>query len=192
MPPNCIWAVRGGSSTLSCGEKHSMRMTAVLTARADGIKLPIMFIIRGQPGGRIESSEIPTFPAGHFNADQGSVDGCPRVETLTTLSHTFRKSQSRSSMKIWDRTSVHYHQTRRQSASRWTLDVGAMAPFKRHLRELWLFEEMIEGDEEDPYSLTAQQKRMAMVKRAIAAWNMVLADAVRGGFEKPLASTNEE
>ncbi|RHY25083.1 hypothetical protein DYB32_008527 [Aphanomyces invadans] len=48
MPPNYIWAKRGGSSKISAGEKHSMRMTAVLTARADDEKLPIMFIMKGQ------------------------------------------------------------------------------------------------------------------------------------------------
>ncbi|RHY06145.1 hypothetical protein DYB25_013056, partial [Aphanomyces astaci] len=54
-----------GSSKISCGEKHSMLMTAVLAARADGTKLPIMFIMKGQPNGRIDSKEVPTFPAGH-------------------------------------------------------------------------------------------------------------------------------
>ncbi|ETV65471.1 hypothetical protein H257_17808 [Aphanomyces astaci] len=31
MPTRYIWAVRGGSSKISSGEKHSLRMTAVLT-----------------------------------------------------------------------------------------------------------------------------------------------------------------
>ncbi|RHY74282.1 hypothetical protein DYB34_013671 [Aphanomyces astaci] len=44
MPPRYIWAVRGGSSKISSGEKHSLRMTAALTVRADGTKLPILFI----------------------------------------------------------------------------------------------------------------------------------------------------
>ncbi|RHY81144.1 hypothetical protein DYB37_011501 [Aphanomyces astaci] len=57
MPPNYIWAVRGGSSKISSGEKHSMRMTAVLTAKADGSKLPILFIMKGAPGGRIETMQ---------------------------------------------------------------------------------------------------------------------------------------
>ncbi|CAK4352360.1 unnamed protein product, partial [Aphanomyces euteiches] len=33
MPPRTIWSIRGGNSALSAGEKHSMRMTAVLTVR---------------------------------------------------------------------------------------------------------------------------------------------------------------
>ncbi|RHY87509.1 hypothetical protein DYB28_003093 [Aphanomyces astaci] len=44
MPSRYIWAVRGGSSKISSGEKHSLRMTAALTVRADGTKLPILFI----------------------------------------------------------------------------------------------------------------------------------------------------
>ncbi|RQM21488.1 hypothetical protein B5M09_009750 [Aphanomyces astaci] len=44
MPPRYIWAVRSGSSKILSGEKHSLRMTAVLTVLADGTKLPILFI----------------------------------------------------------------------------------------------------------------------------------------------------
>ncbi|RHZ19748.1 hypothetical protein DYB37_013627 [Aphanomyces astaci] len=32
LPPTYIWAVPGGSAKISTGEKHSMRMTAVLKA----------------------------------------------------------------------------------------------------------------------------------------------------------------
>ncbi|CAK4231626.1 unnamed protein product [Aphanomyces euteiches] len=52
------------------GEKNAYRMTAVLTIRGDGKKLPILFIIRGKPGGRIDMNELPTFPEGHFYAVQ--------------------------------------------------------------------------------------------------------------------------
>ncbi|KAF0714864.1 hypothetical protein AaE_011482, partial [Aphanomyces astaci] len=61
LPPTYIWAVRGGSAKISTGEKHSMRMTAVLTARADGQKLPLLLIMKGAPGARIETNEFPTF-----------------------------------------------------------------------------------------------------------------------------------
>ncbi|RHZ40641.1 hypothetical protein DYB31_007833 [Aphanomyces astaci] len=66
------------------------------------------------------------------------------------------------------------------------LDVGVMAPFKRYLRELWLFEDIITGEDEDPFSLTARQNRLALIKRAVAAWEMVSTDAIRGSFEKAL------
>ncbi|RHY36934.1 hypothetical protein DYB25_009926 [Aphanomyces astaci] len=73
MPPRYIWDVRGGGATISSGEMHSMRMTVVLTARADGTKLPMLFVIRGASGGRIETNEFPTFPAGHVYAMQNKV-----------------------------------------------------------------------------------------------------------------------
>ncbi|RHY97174.1 hypothetical protein DYB26_007203 [Aphanomyces astaci] len=60
------------------------------------------------------------------------------------------------------------------------LDVGVMAPVKRNLRNLCLLEEQIIGDDEDPYSLTAQQKRMAMVQRAISAWDMLTVSSPTG------------
>ncbi|KAG9417112.1 hypothetical protein AC1031_001502 [Aphanomyces cochlioides] len=57
MPPRIIWSIRGGDAKVSVSEKHGYRTTAALTIRADGEKLPIMFVIRGRPGGRIETNE---------------------------------------------------------------------------------------------------------------------------------------
>ncbi|KAF0697311.1 Aste57867_11994 [Aphanomyces stellatus] len=68
MPPRYIWAKRGGNNKLTKGEKHSYRMTAVLTIRRDGHKLPIMFVIKGEPGGRIDKNEFKTYPSGNFYA----------------------------------------------------------------------------------------------------------------------------
>ncbi|RHZ22445.1 hypothetical protein DYB37_013430, partial [Aphanomyces astaci] len=70
MPPKYIWSARGGDAKISTGEKHSLRMTAVLTVRANGDKLPILFVIRAAPGGRIETSELPLFPRGYVYAVQ--------------------------------------------------------------------------------------------------------------------------
>ncbi|KAF0715244.1 Aste57867_3493 [Aphanomyces stellatus] len=52
-------------------------MTAVLTIRAEGEKLPILFVMRGKSGGKIETDEFPTFPHGHFYAmqDNAWMDG---------------------------------------------------------------------------------------------------------------------
>ncbi|KAG6972276.1 hypothetical protein JG687_00001577 [Phytophthora cactorum] len=41
-------------------------MTAVITVHADENKLPILFIIRGVPGGDIEKDELKTYPLGHY------------------------------------------------------------------------------------------------------------------------------
>ncbi|RLO02367.1 hypothetical protein DYB28_013177 [Aphanomyces astaci] len=53
MPPRYIWVVRGGDAKISSVEKHSLRMTVVLTVR-----------------GRIDSHELQSYPPGHFKAVQ--------------------------------------------------------------------------------------------------------------------------
>ncbi|RQM20160.1 hypothetical protein B5M09_010821 [Aphanomyces astaci] len=152
IPPYYIWAVRGGSSKISCGEKHSMRMTAVLTARTDGTKLSIMFIVKGQSGGCSESSIISTFPAGHFYAvqDKAWMDARMWKQFLRSVLHhdieecsvvLVDKFESHVSIKIVnEELGSHLCALPPNTTSVCQpLDVGVMAPFKRHLRELWLF-----------------------------------------------------
>lgn len=45
--------------------KTSARLSAVLTVRASGEKLPILFIVKGEPGGAAERKEVPTYPKVH-------------------------------------------------------------------------------------------------------------------------------
>ncbi|EGZ19397.1 hypothetical protein PHYSODRAFT_374774, partial [Phytophthora sojae] len=69
MPPTKSWAMKGRKdSARILGTGHAGRMTAVLTIRDDGAKLPILFIIRGVPGGRIEENEFKEFPDEHVYA----------------------------------------------------------------------------------------------------------------------------
>ena len=70
MPPHRIWAHVGGSARVNTPQRHSVRVTAVLTVRSDGKKLPILFIVRGQPGGTIERDELPRYPRGETTAYQ--------------------------------------------------------------------------------------------------------------------------
>ncbi|KAH9113921.1 hypothetical protein LEN26_003112 [Aphanomyces euteiches] len=70
MPPRTIWSRRGGDTIFAVSEKHNFRMTAVLTVRQDGFKLPILFVIKGLPGGRIEQNEFPKFPPDYAYAVQ--------------------------------------------------------------------------------------------------------------------------
>ncbi|RHY06509.1 hypothetical protein DYB36_014446, partial [Aphanomyces astaci] len=181
LPPSYISAVRGGSSKISAGEKHSMRMTAVLTVRTDGTKLPLMFIMRGTPGGRIESSELPTFPSEHYYAVQTKAWMHGRV-WAQFLWEVLGESIEEPSVVLMDNFECHV------SAASYKVmyEELVMAPFKRNLRNLWILEEQIIGDEEDPYSLTAQQKLMAMVQRAISVWDMVSEDVLRRSFEKAI------
>ncbi|RQM31164.1 hypothetical protein B5M09_013627 [Aphanomyces astaci] len=61
MCPSKMWATRGGGSYVANSETHSYRMTTLLTVRADGAKLPILFVIRGVTAD---------YPEGRFYAMQ--------------------------------------------------------------------------------------------------------------------------
>ncbi|KAK1929095.1 Tigger transposable element-derived protein 4 [Phytophthora citrophthora] len=65
-PPSRILCERGKSAAITTSEKHSARLTAVCSVRGDGQKLPLFFILRGAPGGCIETTELPTYPKGHL------------------------------------------------------------------------------------------------------------------------------
>ncbi|KAF0694600.1 Aste57867_14536 [Aphanomyces stellatus] len=123
----------------------------------------------GQPGGLIERSEFESFPMGHVYAAQESAWMDERAWTYYLES--LLKPQVREP---------------------YVLDVGVMAPFKRHLRDLWLQEDLIEGedgDEEhdvDLMSVSARQKRVAMIARAIKAWSRITPQEIRCSFAKAL------
>ncbi|KAG2973301.1 hypothetical protein PC119_g22942 [Phytophthora cactorum] len=73
-PPHKIWDLKGrrGSGKVKHIQINAGRLTAVLTIRADGKKLPILFILRGMPGGTVETDELPTYPSGHVYTVQES------------------------------------------------------------------------------------------------------------------------
>ncbi|RLO05078.1 hypothetical protein DYB28_004799 [Aphanomyces astaci] len=210
MPPKYIWSARGGDAKISTGEKHSLGMTAIFTVRANGDKLQILFVIRGAPGGRIETSELPLFPRGHVYAVQqkalmGNTMWNYYLRTLLA------NNLSDHSVVLLDNLASHvnddtYRIVHDELGSQLCpippnatsicqpLDVGVMAPFKRYLRDAWLTEEMIDGEDGDDFDTpTAGQKRLAMVKRAIVAWDHVSPVDIRRSFEKALAvPTNTE
>ncbi|RHZ26877.1 hypothetical protein DYB37_012425 [Aphanomyces astaci] len=150
----------------------------------------------------IESTEFPTFPPGHYYAvrEKAWMDGRVWAQYLrevlgesieepsVVLLDNFECHVSDESYKIvYEELGAHICALPPNSTFFCQpLDVGVMAPFKRNLRNFWLLEEQIVGDDEDPFSPTACQKRVAMVKRAIAAWDMVSDDVIRRSFEKAI------
>eukprot|EP00644_Phytophthora_capsici_P001163 jgi/Phyca11/129677/e_gw1.86.161.1 len=58
------------------------------------------------------------------------------------------------------------------------LDVGIMGPLKAKLKALWLFE--------NATATTAKEKRLATIKRTIAAWESIEAATVTSAFNKAL------
>ncbi|RHY30447.1 hypothetical protein DYB32_006149, partial [Aphanomyces invadans] len=70
------------------------------------------------------------------------------------------------------------------------LDVSIMAPFKRHLRDLWTAEDMVstpDGDDEEYWMSPASRiNRTTMIKRAILAWERITPDQHRASFLKAI------
>ncbi|KAF0683003.1 Aste57867_24913 [Aphanomyces stellatus] len=204
MPPRYIWSKIGGTPKLSTGEKHSYRMTAVLTIRRDGEKLPILFVIKGQPGGRIDKHEVPTFPEGHFYTMQSKawMDGGVWQQYLWWV---LAERVTKPSLLVLDNFDSHVSEEGVATASEigyevcplpanatshcQPLDVSIMAPFKRHLRDLWIAEDTVEHDDEDDQdwmSPAARVKRSTMIKRAIMAWEKITPEQVRASFLKAI------
>ncbi|KAF0737743.1 hypothetical protein Ae201684P_004678 [Aphanomyces euteiches] len=208
MPPRVIWSIRGGQAKIAVGEKHGYRMTAALTIRADGTKLPIMFVIRGQPGGRIEKHDLPTYPTGHAYAVQPKAWMDSRVWPMY-LREVLGGVIAEPSVVLVDNFDAHvseedYRVVNEELGSHMCaippkatsvcqpLDVGIMAPFKKYLRRLWLEETFVEGDddEDDEESPTSRVKRLVMIKRAIKAWDLITAEEVRASFAKAIPVQN--
>ncbi|KAH9154742.1 hypothetical protein AeRB84_003203 [Aphanomyces euteiches] len=204
MPPRIIWSIKGGDAKLAAGEKNSYRMTTVLTIRADGKKLPLLFVIKGVPGGRIEKNEIPTYPSRHSYAVQenawmdravwpfylrevlkGDIEQCSVL-----LVDNFESHINDESYKIVnEELGSHLCPIPKNATSVCQpLDVLIMAPFKSHLQDLWLHEEGLDSDEDDDdlESPTAQRKRRVMIDRAIRAFGRITEDEVLKSFVKAL------
>ncbi|RHY85853.1 hypothetical protein DYB37_013855 [Aphanomyces astaci] len=72
MPPWKTLAEVGKSSKVDKKTKHSERISVVLTVRADGVKLPMLFIIKGQSGGPLKKKELLTYDPAHVYAVQAN------------------------------------------------------------------------------------------------------------------------
>ncbi|RHY03048.1 hypothetical protein DYB25_009870 [Aphanomyces astaci] len=194
MCPSTIWAVRGGGSYVANSETHSYRMTALLTVRADGAKLPILFVIRGVTGGTIETNEFADYPEGHFYAMQEKawmngtvwkfylrdVLACHIENPSILLVDNFDSHVSTESDTIvGEELGCQLYPLPPNSTSHCQpLDVSIMGPFKQHLRDLWVLDVST--------ATTAKEKRIVMIKRAIKAWDMISEAEVRASFVKAL------
>ncbi|RQM29942.1 hypothetical protein B5M09_013717 [Aphanomyces astaci] len=178
-------------------------MTVVL---ANGEKLPILFILRGIPGGPIKQDEFDSYPIGHFYAVQNRAWMDSRVWAIY-LRKVLRPQVREPSALLLDNFKSHVSKEGRKIASEEVgcvvadippnatsgvqpLDVGIMAPYKRHLRNLWLDEDLIEGSESeedvDMMTVPAQKKRLDMIDRAIKAWARITPQEIRRSFAKAI------
>ncbi|KAG3096984.1 hypothetical protein PI125_g15840 [Phytophthora idaei] len=74
---------RGLSALMRLCQRFAARHA--LTIRSDGKKLPILFILRGMPGGTVETDELPTYPSDHVYTVQES--GWMDVTVWQTAEH---------------------------------------------------------------------------------------------------------
>lgn len=194
MPPGKIWALKGGSSKVRKAQKHSARLTAVLTVRADGKKLPLFFIVRGKPGGPIERSELPKYPKGHFYAVQDNAWMDERVWE-TYVKTCLAPEMEGPSVLLLDNFEAHISDVGQAlvveeaccavapvpanaTAVCQPLDVGLMGPLKVGLRTNWL--------KENSTAKTAAEKRMAMIVRTIKSYEALSAETVAGCFKEAI------
>ncbi|RHY98005.1 hypothetical protein DYB37_004741 [Aphanomyces astaci] len=190
MPPGKTLAPIGGSSKVDKSQKHSDRMTAVLTIRE---KLPILFIVKGEPGGSIETEEVPTYPAGHVYAVQHKAWMDKHVWQMY-LTELLKFEITGPTVILADNLDCHVSEASVDTVSTelfgileplpknstsvcQPLDVGVMGPLKSKLRKKWLTEKPV---------VTAAEKRLAMIQRTIQAWEEMPCDLIRSSFEKAL------
>ncbi|RHY82174.1 hypothetical protein DYB31_016298 [Aphanomyces astaci] len=166
---------------------------------AVGVKLPIMFVVRGKPGGTIDKKEIPTYPPGHWYAVQENAWMEERV-WLTYLDELSNYLLD-SSVLLVDNLECHVSEKAHDKIAEASfsvieplppnstskcqpLDVGIMGPLKAMLKTAWL----LEDDEGNGDDLTLLQKHMAIIKRTIRVWDKISTETVKGAFEKSIPS----
>ncbi|KAG2803751.1 hypothetical protein PC129_g13042 [Phytophthora cactorum] len=194
MPPHRAWALMGRQNPAHIVglKKHPGRLTAVLTTRADGGKLPILFIIRGKPGGRLEKTEIPTFPPGHFyivqeNAWMDDVGWKfyverllkyefvgPSVLLLDNFESPVSEEGQRLVAEVASATTVPLPAS--STAVCQPLDVGVVGPLKASIRGG--FKGIRKGN--------LKTRRLRAIKATIAAWEALDTEVVKRSFEKAI------
>ncbi|RLO03359.1 hypothetical protein DYB28_012969 [Aphanomyces astaci] len=164
-------------------------------ANRHGTKMPLLLIVKGQPGGDIETEEIPTYPPGPFYAVQKTAYmnqrvwnmylrevlkpelDCPSVLLADNLKcHVSKKSYKIMRQEMYSGAFLQPLPANTTSVLQ-PLDVGVMGPFKSMCRTEWIKEGKV---------VTAAEKRLAMIKRAIKVWNDMKEDTIRKSFEKAL------
>ncbi|OWZ10000.1 hypothetical protein PHMEG_00017212 [Phytophthora megakarya] len=98
---------RKGQILSDNGSKKALGwIDAVCTIRADGFKLPLLFISCGEPNGTIEKVELPTYPKGHVYTVQTKAWMDSRVWKLY-LRSLLQQHITRSALLLVDNLECH-------------------------------------------------------------------------------------
>ncbi|KAJ0390660.1 hypothetical protein P43SY_011835 [Pythium insidiosum] len=198
-PPTRMWAEKGKSARITKAQKHSARLTVVISVRADGTKLPLFFIVRGTPGGSIDTAELPTYPPGHAYAVQENAWMDDSVWEAFVVGVLARHVHG-PTVVLLDNFESHVSDEGKRlvaeeacaavcslppnaTAACQPLDVGVMGPLKANLRALWL--------KELSPARTAAEKRLAMIKRTIAAFETITSETIKGSFAKAIPKPSD-
>ncbi|RAW26302.1 hypothetical protein PC110_g17293 [Phytophthora cactorum] len=194
MPPIKWWAGKGrkDSARILGANKYAGRMTAVLTVRDDGVKMPILFIIRAVPGGRIEQSELEKYTGGHFYAVQENawmdrsvwkfyvekllefeID-FPSVLLVDNFDCHVSDEGQRLVAEVANATVVPLPPN--STAVCQLLDVGVMGPLKAKIRN--------SGSRST--GGTATEKRIRAIESTVAAWKSIKTKTVIRSFKKAI------
>ncbi|RHY70751.1 hypothetical protein DYB34_010411 [Aphanomyces astaci] len=177
MPPGKTLAEVGKSSKVDKKNKHSERISVVLTVRADGVKLPLLFIIKGQPGGLLEKTELPTYDPTHHVQDASVL----LVDNLEC--HVSEASYDKTAEAMF---SVIEPLPPNSTSRCQPLDVGVMGPFKAMLKTEWLLEDTDSADE----NMTAEQKRRATIGRTIRVWDKISSETIVSQSKKSTSDSS--
>jgi hypothetical protein len=148
-----------------------------------GKKLPILFIVRGKPGGSIETKELKKYPRGHVYAVQENAWMDTRVWKIYT-SELLKYKVDAPSLLLLDNFEAHISEAGKNAVLEdanarvvplppnstsvcQPLDVGVMGSLKQLTKSLWLIEDNT-GDERVP------DQRLIYIKRTIAAYGYVV------------------
>ncbi|KAG3079098.1 hypothetical protein PC121_g7092 [Phytophthora cactorum] len=194
MSPAKILSPKGKAAPITAQQKNSARLTAVCTIRADGVKLPLLFIVRGEPNGTIERDELPTYPKGHIYTVQKKARMDSRVWRFylrSLLQWHIREpsillidnlechiSDEAEAIVAGELVSVLQPLPKNSTSVCQPLDVGVMGPLKAKLKALWLVEKTT--------ATTASKKRLATIKRTIKTWESIEPETITKVFNKAL------
>jgi hypothetical protein len=158
-----------------------------------------MFILKASLGGSIGRDELPSYPSGHYytvqenawmdsvgwgfyvkNVLKNELDG-PAVLLADNFDcHVSEEGQRVVAEEVF---SVVYPLPANSTSTCQPLDVGVMGPLKSKIRHLATI-----AKGEAP--VTAKEKRIAAIKRTIAAWNGIHEDVIARSFEKAIPRTS--
>ncbi|KAJ8574691.1 hypothetical protein ON010_g4521 [Phytophthora cinnamomi] len=187
-----MWKIQPEWMTSYLNEKETGCMTAVLTVRDDGIKLPILFIIRGVPGGRFEQGELEEYPEGHFYTVQEKAWMDSSVWRFY-VEKLLKFEIDAPAVLLLDNFECHVSEEGQwivaeeanatvvplppnSTALCQPLDVGVMGPLKS----------AIGNSSSRCTGGTAKEKRIRAINSTIPAWESITARTVIRSFEKAI------